>query len=122
MVIPAIEELAEPVAEAEEEEEVNDEWLMAPVTPHLMLAGQPPNVYEVGGPSIVVADGPYFPHLVSGLSVSPFMFGDLSTRLGNLEYGQGQLVHRVNQVSKAEVAAGVTIGELGLRIYVVEGQ
>ncbi|GKD22920.1 hypothetical protein Tco_1224623 [Tanacetum coccineum] len=38
------------------------------------------------------------------------------------EYGQGQLVQRDNQVSDAEVAAGVTIEELGPRVYVVEGQ
>ncbi|GKC34788.1 hypothetical protein Tco_1047172, partial [Tanacetum coccineum] len=50
------------------------------------------------------------------------MIEDLSTRLGNLEYGHGQLVQRVNQVSDVEVAAGVTIGEIGPRVLVVEGQ
>ncbi|GJZ99148.1 hypothetical protein Tco_0671699 [Tanacetum coccineum] len=29
--------------------EVNEEWLMAPITPPLMPAVQPPGVYEVGG-------------------------------------------------------------------------
>ncbi|GKE31769.1 hypothetical protein Tco_1451091, partial [Tanacetum coccineum] len=124
MVIPAIKEVVEPVAEAEEEQviapvvdivegqmdvlmidmeedlaalfgdddfeddssdgfseedvwEVNEDWLMAPTTPPLMLAVPPPSVYEVGGPSTVVSD--------------------------------------------KGVAAGVTIGELGLRVYVVEG-
>ncbi|GJW18573.1 hypothetical protein Tco_0026009 [Tanacetum coccineum] len=106
MVVPAIEEVAKPVAEAEEEQviatvvdmeedlaalfgdddfeddasdgfdmeevwEVNEEWLMAPITPPPMLAVPPPSVYEV---------------------------------------------------SDVEVAAGVTIGELGLRVYAVEGQ
>nr|GFA13378.1 hypothetical protein [Tanacetum cinerariifolium] len=52
----------------------------------------------------------------------PSVPADLSTRMGNLEYGHGQLVKRVNQVSNAELATGVTIGELGSRIYVVEGQ
>nr|GEU47665.1 hypothetical protein [Tanacetum cinerariifolium] len=129
MVVPAIKEVAEPVAEAEEEQviapmvdmdegqmdvlmidmeedlaelfcedddfendskgvdeeevwEVNEEWLMAPITPPLVPAGQPPSVYEVEGPSTT----------------------------------------RVNQVSDAKVAASVTIGELGRRIYTVEGQ
>nr|GFA23446.1 hypothetical protein [Tanacetum cinerariifolium] len=142
MVIPAIEEVTELVAEADEEQvialvvdmeegqmdvlmidmgedlamlygendefendyegvdeeeawEVNEEWLMAPVTPPLVPAVQPPSIYEVGG----------------------FEYPS-----GNLEYGHGQLVQRVNQVSDAEVAAGVTIGELGPRIYVVERQ
>nr|GEX70240.1 hypothetical protein [Tanacetum cinerariifolium] len=40
---------------------------------------------------------------------------------GNLEYGHGQLVQRINQGSNAETAASVTIRELGLRIYVVKG-
>nr|GEU53719.1 hypothetical protein [Tanacetum cinerariifolium] len=57
-----------------------------------------------------------------GLLVPLFVIEDLSTRLGNLEYGHGQLVQRVNQVSDAEVSASVTIGELGLRIYTVKGQ
>ncbi|GKD08879.1 hypothetical protein Tco_1188564, partial [Tanacetum coccineum] len=136
MVVSAIKEVAEPVAEAEEEQviapavdmeegqmdvpvmdmeddlaalfsdddasdgfdgeevwEVNEEWLMAPTTPPSMLAVPPPSVYE-----------------------------DLSTRLGNLEYGHGQLVQRVKYVSDAEVAVGVTIEELGPRVYAVEGQ
>nr|GEU85346.1 hypothetical protein [Tanacetum cinerariifolium] len=141
MVVHAIEEVAEPVAEAEEEQvitlvvnmgegqmdvpmidmeedlavlfgedddfendfegvdeeqawEVNEEWLMAFVTPPLVPAEQPPSVYVVGGPSAA----------------------DLSTRLGNLEYGHRQLVQRVNHVSDAEVAAGVTVRELGPRV------
>ncbi|GJT57589.1 hypothetical protein Tco_0992643 [Tanacetum coccineum] len=147
MVVPAIEEVDEPVAETEEEQDlaalfgdddfeddafdgfgeeevwvVNKDSLMAPTTPHPMLAVAPPSVYEVGGPSTAVAEGPYFPHIAPGLPVPPFMIDDLSTRLGNLEYGHGQLVQRVNQVSDAEVAAGVTIGELGLRVYDVKGQ
>nr|GEW68679.1 hypothetical protein [Tanacetum cinerariifolium] len=86
MVVPTIEEVAEPVAEVEEEQddefedddskgfdeeeawEVNKEWLMAPVTPPSVPAGKPPSVYE-----------------------------DLSTRLGNVEYERGELVQRFNQ-------------------------
>ncbi|GJW38324.1 hypothetical protein Tco_0064169 [Tanacetum coccineum] len=127
MVVPAIEEVVEPVAEVEVEQviapivdmeedladlfgdddfeddasdgfdeeevwEVNKEWLMAPTIPPLMLAVPPPSVYE-----------------------------DLSTRLCNLEYGHGQLVQKVIQVSDAEVAAGVTIREIGPRVFAVEG-
>ncbi|GJV94378.1 hypothetical protein Tco_1545955 [Tanacetum coccineum] len=164
MVVPAIKEVAEPIAKAKEEQviapivdmeeeqmdapvidmeedlaalfgdddfeddasdgfdeeevwEVNEEWLMAPTTPPPMLAMPPPSVYEVGGPSTV----PSFPHSSSRLLVSPFVIEDLSTRLGNLDYGHGQLVQRVNQVSDAEVAASVTIGELGPRVYAAKG-
>nr|GEW48953.1 hypothetical protein [Tanacetum cinerariifolium] len=106
----------------EEAWEVNEEWLMAPVTPPLVPTVQPSSVYEVGGPSTVVSKGPSFPHLALGLFVPLFVIEELSTRLGNLEYGHGQLVQRVNQVSDIEVAAGVTIGELGPRIYALKGQ
>ncbi|GJT01083.1 hypothetical protein Tco_0822252 [Tanacetum coccineum] len=87
-----------------------------------MLTVPPPSVYEVGGPSTTVAEGPSFPHSASALPVPPFVIEGLSTRLGNLENGHGQLVQRVNQVSDAKVVASVTIGELGPRVYVVEGQ
>nr|GEX25259.1 hypothetical protein [Tanacetum cinerariifolium] len=78
--------------------EVNEEWLMAPVTPPPVPAEQPPSVYEVGGPSTTVAEGSSLPHLAPGLFVPPFVIKDL------------------------KVAAGVTVGELGLRVYAVEGQ
>ncbi|GJZ65161.1 hypothetical protein Tco_0621857 [Tanacetum coccineum] len=138
MVVPAVEEVAKLVVEAEEEQvialvvdvvegqmdapmmdmeedlavmfgdddfeddasdgfgeeevwEVNKDWLMAPTTPPPVLAVPPPSVYEVGGPSTAVAEGPSFPQMV-------------------------------NQVSDAEVAAGITIGKIGPRVLVVEGQ
>ncbi|GKE21737.1 hypothetical protein Tco_1433249 [Tanacetum coccineum] len=130
MVVPAIEEVAEPVAEDdasdgfddEEVWEVNEEWLMAPTTPPPMLAVPPPSVNEVGGPSTAAAEGSSFPYSISGLTVPPSVIEDLSTHLGNLEYGHGRLVQKVIQVSDAEVAAGVTIGEIGLRVFTVEGQ
>nr|GFC24923.1 hypothetical protein [Tanacetum cinerariifolium] len=143
MVVPAIEEVVEPVVEGEEEQElavlfgedddsedfdeeeaweVNEECLMAPVTPPSMPARQPPSVYEVRGPSTVVAEGPFFPYLAPRLSVPPFVIEDLSPRLGYLEYGHGQLVHRINQVSDADIAASVTIAELAPRIYAVDRQ
>ncbi|GJX20678.1 hypothetical protein Tco_0223355 [Tanacetum coccineum] len=47
---------------------------------------------------------------------------DLCTRMGNLEYGHRQLVKKVIQVSNAEVAEDVAIGEIDPRVSVVEGQ
>ncbi|GKA76924.1 hypothetical protein Tco_0783385, partial [Tanacetum coccineum] len=82
----------------------------------------PPNVYEVGGPSTAVAEGPSFPQVAPGLPVPPSVIEGLSTRLDNLEYGHGQLVQRVIQGSDAEIAAGVIIGEIGPRVLAVEGQ
>ncbi|GKE33810.1 hypothetical protein Tco_1453132 [Tanacetum coccineum] len=79
-------------------------------------------VYEVGGPSTAAAEGQSFPLLAPGLPVPPLVIEDLSTRLGNLEYGHGQLVKKVIQVSNAEVATGISIGEIGPRVFAVEGQ
>nr|GEV54960.1 hypothetical protein [Tanacetum cinerariifolium] len=137
MVIPAIDEVAKPVAEAEEQMaapvmdmekdlvalfgedddfedddfsdddfggvekeevwEVNEEWLMAPVTPPPVPVVQPSSVYEVGGPYTTAAEGPCFPHSTHGLPIPPSMIEDLSTRLGNLE-------------------------EIGPRVFAIEGQ
>nr|GEV20003.1 uncharacterized mitochondrial protein AtMg00810-like [Tanacetum cinerariifolium] len=94
MVGPIVDEITESI-------EVNEEWLMAPVTPPLMSAVPPPSIYEVGGPSTAAAEGPSFPYPAPGLPVPPSVIEDLSTRLGNLEYGHRQLVHKVIQMVHA---------------------
>ncbi|GJT27951.1 hypothetical protein Tco_0908226 [Tanacetum coccineum] len=106
----------------EEVWEVNEEWLTAPVTPPSMPAVPPPIVDEVGGPSTATAEGQSFPLLAPGLPVPPSVIEDLSTRLGNLEYGHGQLVKKVIQVSDAEVAAGISIRDIGPGVFAIEGQ
>nr|GEZ06048.1 hypothetical protein [Tanacetum cinerariifolium] len=106
----------------EEVYEVNEEWMMAPVTPPPMPAVPPPSIYKVEGPSTAAAEGQSFLLLASRLLVPPSVIENLSTRLGNMEYRHGQLVKKVIQVSDAEVAAGITIGEIGPRISTVEGQ
>ncbi|GKC41122.1 hypothetical protein Tco_1058844 [Tanacetum coccineum] len=109
--------------DGEEVWEVNEEWLMAPVTPPLMLDIPPPSTYEVGGLSTAAAaEGESFTLLAPGFPVPPFVIKDLCTHMGNLEYGHGQLVKKVIQVKDAEVANDITIGEIGLRVSVVEGQ
>ncbi|GJU94568.1 hypothetical protein Tco_1319324 [Tanacetum coccineum] len=156
MVGPILDEIAEPIVEAEDqvitlvmdmdediamlfgnddfedddsngfdEEEVwgvNEDWLMAPVTPPPMPVVPPSSIYEVGGPSTVAAEGQPFSLPAPGLPVPPSMIEDLSTRLSNLEYGHGQLVKNVIQVSDAEVAHDITIGEISLTVSTVEGQ
>nr|GEX19944.1 hypothetical protein [Tanacetum cinerariifolium] len=83
---------------------------------------EPPSVYEVGGPSTAAAKGQSFPLPAPGLPVPPSVIEDLSTRLGNMEYGHRQLVQKVIQVSDAEVAAGISIRDISLRVFTVEGQ
>nr|GEX36049.1 hypothetical protein [Tanacetum cinerariifolium] len=83
--------------EEEEVWEANEEWMMVPVTPPPVLAVQPPSIYEFGGPSTTVSEGPYFPLPAPGLPVPP-------------------------SVSDAEVAAGVSIKEIGSRVFAIEGQ
>nr|GEX59989.1 hypothetical protein [Tanacetum cinerariifolium] len=82
MVGPLVDEIAEPIVEAEEQE-VNEQWLMAPVTPPPMPAVPPPSVYDVGGPSTTAAEGQSFPFLARGLPIPPSMIKDLSTHLGD---------------------------------------
>ncbi|GKD62023.1 hypothetical protein Tco_1299532, partial [Tanacetum coccineum] len=155
MVGPLVDEIAEPIVEAEEQViapvidmeediamlfgdgdfsdddsegfedeeevwEVNEEWLMAPVTPPPMLVVPPPSTYEVGGPSTAAAEGQSFTLPAPGLPMPPSVIEDLITRIGNLEYGHGQLVKKVIQVSDAGVADGITIGEIGPRVPTIE--
>ncbi|GKE83711.1 hypothetical protein Tco_1557453 [Tanacetum coccineum] len=87
-----------------------------------MLAVPPPSVYEVGGPSTAASEGPSFPYSALGLPVPPSVIEDLSTHMGNLEYRHGQLVQKVILVSDAKVVAGVSIGEIGPRVFAIEGQ
>ncbi|GKF66011.1 hypothetical protein Tco_0192528 [Tanacetum coccineum] len=103
----------------EEVWEVNEEWLMTPVTPPPMLVMPPPSTYEVGGLSTAAAEGHSLTLLAPGVPVPPSMIEDLCTRIGNLEYGLGQLVNKVITVSDAKVADGIAIGEIGLRVFAV---
>ncbi|GJX51552.1 hypothetical protein Tco_0278397 [Tanacetum coccineum] len=114
MVVPAIKEVAEPVAEAEDEQviapavDMEEGQMDVPVTDMeedlAVLFGDDDfeddasdgfGEEEVGGPSTAVAEGPSFPYPALGLPVPPFVTEDLSIRLGNLEYGHVQLVKKV---------------------------
>ncbi|GJZ87474.1 hypothetical protein Tco_0659084 [Tanacetum coccineum] len=106
----------------EEVWEVNEEWLMAPVTPPLMPVVPPPSTYEVGGPSTAAAEGHSLALLEPGAHVPPSVIEDLCTYMGNLEHGHRLLVKKVIKVSDVEVADSITIGEIGPRVSAVEGQ
>nr|GEU75369.1 hypothetical protein [Tanacetum cinerariifolium] len=128
MIDQVIDEFVEPIAEGEEHvislviDEVNEEWLMAPVTPPLMPVIPQPSTYKVRGPSTATAEGQSFTLSAPGFPVHSLVIEDLSTRMGNLEYRHGQLVKKVIQVSDAEVDDGITIGEIGPRVSAIEGQ
>ncbi|GJR75460.1 hypothetical protein Tco_0087825 [Tanacetum coccineum] len=70
-----------------------------------MPAMPPPSVYEVGGPSTAAAEGRFFPLPAPGLPIPPSMIEDLSTRLGNLEYGHKRLVKKVQVMASQMVHA-----------------
>nr|GEX20046.1 hypothetical protein [Tanacetum cinerariifolium] len=78
--------------------EVNEEWLMALVTQPSVVAVHPSSVYEVRGPSTIAAEGPSFYLPAPGLPIPLSVIEDLSTHLGNMKYGHGQLVKKVIQV------------------------
>nr|GEX34547.1 hypothetical protein [Tanacetum cinerariifolium] len=80
------------------------------------------STYEVGGPSTAADDGPSFPHPAPGLPVPTTVIENLSTRLGNLEYRHEVLMRKMEEVSDAEVADSITIGEIHPRVATVEEQ
>nr|GFA66351.1 hypothetical protein [Tanacetum cinerariifolium] len=100
----------------EEVWEVNEEWVMAPVTPPSMPVMPSRSTYAVGGSSIAAAEGLSLTLLAHGVPVSPSVIEDLRTRMGNLEYGHGQLVKMVITVNDAEVADSIAIWEIGPRV------
>ncbi|GKB81152.1 hypothetical protein Tco_0948047 [Tanacetum coccineum] len=99
--------------------EMDEEWLMAPVTPPLMPVMLLPSTYRVGGPSTTTPEGHSLTLLEPRVPVPPSMIEDLCTRMGNLEYGLRQLVKKV---SDAEVADSISIREIGPRVSTMEGQ
>nr|GEW50179.1 hypothetical protein [Tanacetum cinerariifolium] len=106
----------------EEVWEVNEEWLMAPITPPLMPVVDSPSTYEVGGPSTTAVEGQSFTLPAPVFPVPLSVIEDLSTCMGNLEYGHGHLVKKVIQVSDVEVADGIAIRGIGPRVSTIKGQ
>ncbi|GJZ03490.1 hypothetical protein Tco_0536765 [Tanacetum coccineum] len=106
----------------EEVWEMDDEWLMAPVTPPPMAVMSPPSTYDVRGSSTTAAEGHSLTLLAPRVFVPPLVIEDLCNRMGNLEHGHGLLVKKVITVSDAEVAYNIAIGEIHLRVYAIEGQ
>ncbi|GJY49532.1 putative reverse transcriptase domain-containing protein [Tanacetum coccineum] len=77
--------------------EVDDEWLMAPVTTPLMHVVPPPSTFEVGGPSTAAPGLPFpvgrpFPKVVSSVAVHHEEIGGLHVRTENLEHAHEVLV------------------------------
>ncbi|GKD08956.1 hypothetical protein Tco_1188641 [Tanacetum coccineum] len=66
----------------------------------------PPSTYEVGGPSIAAAEGQSFTLPAPGFPVPSLVIKDLSTRMGNLEYGYGQLLKKVIQIGAGRYPDG----------------
>nr|GEX56103.1 hypothetical protein [Tanacetum cinerariifolium] len=74
---------------------------------------------EIGGPSTVVVERPSSPLLAPRLSVPPTVIENLNTRLGNLDYRHGVLVRKMEDVSDAEVADSIAIGEIHPTVAIV---
>nr|GEW81079.1 hypothetical protein [Tanacetum cinerariifolium] len=104
----------------EEVWKVNKEWLMAPVTPPLMLIIPPSSTYKVGGSSTAAAKGQSLTLLAPGVHVPPSVIEGLCTRMSDLEYGHELLVKNVITMSDAEVADSIVIREIGLGVSTME--
>nr|GFB10590.1 hypothetical protein [Tanacetum cinerariifolium] len=101
--------------------DVEDEWLMAPVTlPRATITAL--STYEVGGPSTAPTEGPSFPLPVPGLPVPPTVIEDLGTRVGNLECKHGVVTRKMDEVSDAVVVDNIAIGEIHPRVAAVGEQ
>nr|GFB38574.1 hypothetical protein [Tanacetum cinerariifolium] len=84
---------------------------------------------EVGGPSTAAIEGSSFPLPAPGFHMPPTTIGDLSTRLGNLEYKHEVLMRKMEEVSDAKVADSIAIREIhpraatvGEQVQVMESQ
>nr|GEW99878.1 hypothetical protein [Tanacetum cinerariifolium] len=109
MVGLIVDEIAKPIVEVEEQ-------MIAPVCYLGMMILVMTNTRELRRRRTD------FPLPAPGLPVPPSVIENLSTHLGNLEYGHGQLVKKVIQVSDVEIAATVSIGEINPRVFAIEGQ
>ncbi|GJW51377.1 hypothetical protein Tco_0092728 [Tanacetum coccineum] len=118
----------------EEVWEVNEEWLMAPVTPPPIRVVASSSTYEVGGPSTAAAEGQPFTLPAPGFPVPSSVIEDLCTRMGHLEYGHGQLVKKgfycrgtyagygiPNGSGRGQIGAGRYSGGAGLADYDPKG-
>ncbi|GJZ50405.1 hypothetical protein Tco_0604595 [Tanacetum coccineum] len=85
----------------EDDWEVDDEWLMALVTP---------------------LRATLFPSMTYGTFVPHSVIDDLCVRMGNLEYEHGDLVKKMDRVSDAQVADDISIRRIWPRVTTVEGQ
>nr|GEW51905.1 hypothetical protein [Tanacetum cinerariifolium] len=105
----------------EEVWEMDEEWLMEPVTPPLMSFMPPSSTYEVGSSSTIADERHSLTLSAPRVPVPPSVIRDLCTRMGNLEYGHGFLVKKVIMVSDAGVADSIAIEEIGPRVSTMDG-
>nr|GEZ03319.1 hypothetical protein [Tanacetum cinerariifolium] len=94
---------------------VNEEWLMAPVTPPLMLAVPPPSIYEVGCPSIAVVERQSFLLPAPGLLIPPSVIEDLSTHLGQVQVMPSQMVHAMDRFEQISTQAAMQQRDLQIQ-------
>nr|GFC53238.1 hypothetical protein [Tanacetum cinerariifolium] len=129
MVDPVIDEIAEPIVEIEEQMVAS---VMDMEGDLAMLFGDDDSSDDrldneeddekVGGPSTTAVEGHSLALPAHIFLVPSLVIEDLCTLMGNLEYVHRQLVKKVIQVSDAEVADGIAIGEIGPKVFVIEGQ
>nr|GEV79259.1 putative reverse transcriptase domain-containing protein [Tanacetum cinerariifolium] len=73
-------------------------------------------------PSTAAIEGPSFPLPAPRLHVPHTVIEDLITRLGNLEYRHRVLIRKIEEVSDAEVADSIAIGEIYPRMATMREQ
>nr|GEZ29069.1 hypothetical protein [Tanacetum cinerariifolium] len=118
--VPLLGEMEAPM-ENPDEDEVDDEWLMASVTLPSVPTIPSPSSYEVGEPSTAAPELP-FPlgrlllEVVSSVTVHHEEIGGLFVWIENLEHAHGVLVRKIGEVSDAQLDDGIAIGEIRPRV------
>ncbi|GJV85285.1 hypothetical protein Tco_1525183 [Tanacetum coccineum] len=99
----------------------DDEWLMALVTPSRATMTVS-STYEVGGLSTAMPVGHPLAIMAPGVATQPQVIDDLCIQMDNLEYRQGVLTRKMEEVSDIEVANNIAIREIHPRVTTVEEQ
>nr|GEU51926.1 hypothetical protein [Tanacetum cinerariifolium] len=80
------------------------------------------STYKVGGPSTATPVGHPRVIMAPGVATQPQVIDDLCIQMDNLEYRHGVLMKKMEEVSDAEVANSIAIGEIHPRVTIVEEQ
>nr|GEX52999.1 hypothetical protein [Tanacetum cinerariifolium] len=78
------------------------------------------STYEVGGPFVAKLVGYPLAIIAPRVATQGQVIDDLCIQIDNLEYRHGVLTRKIEDLSAAEVADNITIGEIHPRVATVD--